>query len=120
VINNDDKREDHPAGRGQSCGGAEDSYLGGLIEDQSTPAPADAACSLVLKDQIYEVLDTLSERESKVVQLRFGLEDRRSRTLEEVGREFGITRERVRQIEAQALRKLRHPNRSLRLREFLD
>jgi RNA polymerase primary sigma factor len=101
-------------------GGAEDSYLGDLIEDQSTPAPADAAYSLVLKDQIYEVLDTLSERESKVVQLRFGLEDGRSRTLEEVGREFGITRERVRQIEAQALRKLRHPNRSLRLREFLD
>lgn len=101
-------------------GGAEDSYLGDLIEDQSTPAPADAASSLVLKDQIYEVLDTLSERESKVVQMRFGLEDGRGRTLEEVGREFGITRERVRQIEAQALRKLRHPNRSLRLREFLE
>ena len=101
-------------------GETEDSYVGDLIEDQSTLAPADAASSLVLKDQIYQVLDTLNERESKVVQMRFGLEDGRSRTLEEVGREFGITRERVRQIEAQALRKLRHPNRSLKLREFLD
>ena len=99
-------------------GEEEDSHLGDFIEDRSAPAPADAASFQLLKEQIQDVLDTLTERESRVLQLRFGLEDGRSRTLEEVGREFGVTRERIRQIEAKALRKLRHPTRSRRLRDF--
>ena len=101
-------------------GEEEDSHLGDFIEDRNAPAPADAASFQLLKEQVAEVLDTLTDRESRVLQLRFGLEDGRSRTLEEVGREFGVTRERIRQIEAKALRKLRHPNRSRKLRDFLE
>ena len=101
-------------------GEEEDSHLGDFIEDRSAPAPSDAASFQLLKEQIQEVLDTLTDREGRVLQLRFGLEDGRSRTLEEVGREFGVTRERIRQIEAKALRKLRHPTRSRRLRDFLE
>jgi RNA polymerase primary sigma factor len=101
-------------------GEEEDSHLGDFIEDRNAPAPADAASFQLLKEQVAEVLDTLTERESRVLQLRFGLEDGRSRTLEEVGREFGVTRERIRQIEAKALRKLRHPTRSRKLRDFLE
>ena len=101
-------------------GEEEDSHLGDFIEDRNAPAPADAASFQLLKEQVEDVLGTLSERESKVLQLRFGLEDGRSRTLEEVGREFGVTRERIRQIEAKALRKLRHPTRSRKLRDFLE
>ncbi len=95
-----------------------DSQLGDLIEDQSTPAPLDAASFQLLKEQINDVLHTLTDRESRVLQLRFGLDDGRNRTLEEVGREFGVTRERIRQIEAKALRKLRHPTRSRRLKDY--
>jgi RNA polymerase primary sigma factor len=101
-------------------GEEEDSHLGDFIEDRSALAPSDAASFQLLKEQIQEVLDTLTDRESRVLQLRFGLEDGRSRTLEEVGREFGVTRERIRQIEAKALRKLRHPTRSRKLRDFLE
>ena len=101
-------------------GEEEDSHLGDFIEDRSAPAPADAASFQLLKEQIQEVLDTLTDRESRVLQLRFGLEDGRSRTLEEVGREFGVTRERIRQIETKALRKLRHPTRSRKLRDYLE
>ncbi|MSQ05936.1 MAG: RNA polymerase sigma factor RpoD [Dehalococcoidia bacterium] len=101
-------------------GEEEDSHLGDFIEDRNAPAPADAASFQLLKEQVDEVLHTLTERESRVLQLRFGLEDGRSRTLEEVGREFGVTRERIRQIEAKALRKLRHPTRSRKLRDFLE
>ena len=101
-------------------GEEEDSHLGDFIEDRSAPAPADAATSLLLKEQIEEVLHTLTDREHRVLQLRFGLADGRSRTLEEVGREFSVTRERIRQIEAKALRKLRHPSRSKKLRDFLE
>ena len=101
-------------------GEEEDSHLGDFIEDRSAPAPSDAASFQLLKEQIQDVLDTLTDRESRVLQLRFGLEDGRSRTLEEVGREFGVTRERIRQIEAKALRKLRHPTRSRKLRDFLE
>ena len=101
-------------------GEEEDSHLGDFIEDRGAPAPADAASYQLLKEQLQEVLGTLTDRESRVLQLRFGLEDGRSRTLEEVGREFGVTRERIRQIEAKALRKLRHPTRSKKLRDFLE
>ena len=101
-------------------GEEEDSHLGDFIEDRSATPPADAASFQLLKEQIQEVLDTLSDRESRVLQLRFGLEDGRSRTLEEVGREFGVTRERIRQIEAKALRKLRHPTHSRKLRDYLE
>ncbi|MBM3956707.1 MAG: RNA polymerase sigma factor RpoD [Gemmatimonadetes bacterium] len=101
-------------------GEEEDSHLGDFIEDRNTLAPAEAATHHLLKEQMEEVLSTLSLRERKVLQLRFGLEDGRSRTLEEVGREFGVTRERIRQIEAKALRKLRHPTRSRKLRDFLE
>ncbi|MDP3062673.1 MAG: RNA polymerase sigma factor RpoD [Chloroflexota bacterium] len=101
-------------------GEEEDSHLGDFIEDRSAPAPADAASYQLLKEQIESVLETLTLRERRVLQLRFGLEDGRSRTLEEVGREFGVTRERIRQIEAKALRKLRHPTRSRKLRDFLE
>ena len=101
-------------------GEEEDSHLGDFIEDRNAPAPADAASFQLLKEQVSEVLGTLTDRESRVLQLRFGLEDGRSRTLEEVGREFGVTRERIRQIEAKALRKLRHPTRSRKLRDFLE
>ena len=101
-------------------GEEEDSHLGDFIEDRGAMAPAEAASYQLLKEQIDDVLDSLNEREKRVLQLRFGLEDGRSRTLEEVGREFGVTRERIRQIEAKALRKLRHPSRSKRLRDFLE
>ena len=101
-------------------GEEENSHLGDFIEDRSSPAPADAASFHLLKEQIQEVLDTLTDRESRVLQLRFGLEDGRSRTLEEVGREFGVTRERIRQIETKALRKMRHPTRSRKLRDYLE
>ncbi len=101
-------------------GEEDDSHLGDFIEDRSALAPADAASHQLLKEQVSEVLDTLNGRERRVLQLRFGLEDGRSRTLEEVGREFGVTRERIRQIEAKALRKLRHPTRSKKLRDFLE
>lgn len=101
-------------------GEEEDSHLGDFIEDQDAPAPAEAASFRLLKEQLEEVLDTLTSREEKVLRLRFGLEDGRQRTLEEVGQVFGVTRERIRQIEAKALRKLRHPSRSKKLKDFLD
>ena len=101
-------------------GEEEDSHLGDFIEDQEAPAPADAASFLLLKEQLEEVLGTLTPREMKVLRLRFGLDDGRARTLEEVGQSFGVTRERIRQIEAKALRKLRHPSRSKKLKDFLD
>lgn len=101
-------------------GEEEDSHLGDFIEDQDAPAPADAASFTLLREQLEEVLETLTVREKRVLELRFGLEDGRSRTLEEVGQHFGVTRERIRQIEAKALRKLRHPSRSKRLKDFLE
>ncbi len=101
-------------------GEEEDSHLGDFIPDDDAPAPADAASHTMLREQLIEVLDTLTPREEKVLRLRFGLEDGRSRTLEEVGKEFNVTRERIRQIEAKALRKLRHPSRSKKLKDFLD
>ena len=101
-------------------GEEEDSHLGDFIKDDNVPVPADAAAFTLLKEQLEEVLGTLTEREQKVLTLRFGLEDGRARTLEEVGKEFNVTRERIRQIEAKALRKLRHPSRSRKLKDFLD
>ena len=101
-------------------GEEEDSHLGDFIPDEDALAPAEAAAYSLLKDQIEEVLESLNEREQKVLKLRFGLEDGRARTLEEVGKEFDVTRERIRQIEAKALRKLRHPSRSKKLRDYLD
>jgi RNA polymerase primary sigma factor len=97
-----------------------DSHLGDFIEDQTSPAPSDAASYQLMKEQLNDVLYTLSDREARVLQLRFGLEDGRSRTLEEVGAAFGVTRERIRQIEAKAIRKLRHPMNSRKLRDFLE
>ncbi len=101
-------------------GEEEDSHLGDFIEDQEAPSPVDAASFSLLREQLEEVLETLTPREKKVLRLRFGLEDGRARTLEEVGQTFGVTRERIRQIEAKALRKLRHPSRSKKLKDFLD
>lgn len=101
-------------------GEEEDSHLGDFIPDEDVPAPAEAAAFSMLKEQLIEVLDTLTEREQKVLKLRFGLEDGRARTLEEVGKEFDVTRERIRQIEAKALRKLRHPSRSKKLKDYLE
>ena len=101
-------------------GEEEDSHLGDFLPDDHLPMPADAASYSMLRDQLYEVLETLSDREQKVIRLRFGLDDGRQRTLEEVGKEFEVTRERIRQIEAKALRKLRHPSRSRKLRDYLE
>lgn len=101
-------------------GEEEDSHLGDFIEDQESPAPAEAAAFSLLKDQLREVLGSLTDREQKVLRLRFGLDDGRARTLEQVGKQFDVTRERIRQIEAKALRKLKHPSRSKELKDFLD
>lgn len=101
-------------------GEEEDSHLGDFIQDENVPVPAEAAAFTLLKEQLVEVLGTLTEREQKVLRLRFGLDDGRARTLEEVGKEFKVTRERIRQIEAKALRKLRHPSRSRKLRDYLE
>ena len=101
-------------------GEEEDSHLGDFIQDDNVPVPADAAAFTLLREQLKEVLGTLTEREQKVLRLRFGLDDGRARTLEEVGKEFNVTRERIRQIEAKALRKLRHPSRSRKLKDYLD
>ena len=101
-------------------GEEEDSHLGDFIPDDDIPVPAEAAAFTLLKEQLIEVLDTLTEREQKVLRLRFGLDDGRARTLEEVGKEFSVTRERIRQIEAKALRKLRHPSRSKKLKDYLE
>ena len=103
-----------------TIGEEEDSHLGDFLEDHTALAPAEAASHQLLKEQVEDVLDSLTERERKVLQLRFGLDDGRSRTLEEVGKEFHVTRERIRQIEAKALRKLRHPSRSRKLKDYLD
>ena len=101
-------------------GEEDDSHLGDFIQDDNIPVPAEAAAYVMLKEQLSEVLLTLNEREQKVLKLRFGLDDGRSRTLEEVGKEFDVTRERIRQIEAKAIRKLRHPSRSKKLKDYLD
>ena len=101
-------------------GEEEDSHLGDFIQDDNVPVPAEQAAFTLLKEQLHEVLGTLTEREQKVLRLRFGLDDGRARTLEEVGKEFNVTRERIRQIEAKALRKLRHPSRSRKLKDYLD
>ncbi len=101
-------------------GEEEDSHLGDFLPDDDVPAPSEAAASMILKEQLVDVLGTLTDREQKVLRLRFGLDDGRARTLEEVGKEFSVTRERIRQIEAKALRKLRHPSRSRKLKEFLE
>jgi RNA polymerase primary sigma factor len=101
-------------------GEEEDSHLGDFIEDRNALPPVDAASKQLLKEQIDDVLSHLTPRERRVIQLRFGLEDGRSRTLEEVGQEFNVTRERIRQIEAKALRKLRHPSRSRKLKDYLE
>lgn len=101
-------------------GEEEDSHLGDFIQDDNVPVPADAAAFTLLKEQLVDVLDTLTDREQKVLRLRFGLDDGRARTLEEVGKEFNVTRERIRQIEAKALRKLRHPSRSRKLKDYLE
>jgi RNA polymerase primary sigma factor len=101
-------------------GEEEDSHLGDFIQDDNVPVPSDAAAFTLLKEQLVDVLETLTDREQKVLRLRFGLDDGRARTLEEVGKEFNVTRERIRQIEAKALRKLRHPSRSRKLKDYLD
>jgi len=101
-------------------GEEEDSHLGDFIQDEVVQAPSDAATFALLKDQLSSVLHTLTDREQKVLRLRFGLDDGRARTLEEVGKEFEVTRERIRQIEAKALRKLRHPSRSKKLKDYLE
>ena len=100
-------------------GEEEDSHLGDFIPDDEAPAPSEAASYALLKEQLMDVLSTLTDREEKVLRLRFGLDDGRARTLEEVGKEFDVTRERIRQIEAKALRKLRHPSRSKKLKDYL-
>ena len=101
-------------------GEEDDSHLGDFIQDEDSPAPQDSAAYTLLKEQLEEVMNTLTPREAKVLKLRFGLEDGRARTLEEVGREFQVTRERIRQIEAKALRKLRHPSRSKKLKDYMN
>lgn len=114
------KISQEPVSMETPIGEEEDSHLGDFIEDDNVPAPAEAAAFTLLKEQLDEVLSTLTDREQKVLRLRFGLEDGRARTLEEVGKEFKVTRERIRQIEAKALRKLRHPSRSRKLKDFLE
>jgi RNA polymerase primary sigma factor len=114
------KISQEPVSLEMPIGEEEDSNLGDFIEDNKILAPADAASRQMLKEQMDDVLGTLSDRERQVLAMRFGLEDGRSRTLEEVGREFGVTRERIRQIEAKALRKLRHPSRSKKLKDYLE
>ena len=114
------KISQEPVSMETPIGEEEDSHLGDFIEDDNVPAPAEAAAFTLLKEQLDEVLSTLTDREQKVLRLRFGLEDGRARTLEEVGKEFKVTRERIRQIEAKALRKLRHPSRSRKLRDYLE
>ncbi len=110
----------HPVSLEAPVGQDGDAFLGDFIEDEAMPAPLDLASQLLLKSQIGDALERLTDRERRIIQLRFGLEDGRFRTLEEVGREFGVTRERIRQIEAKALRKLRHPSRAKKLKDFLD
>ena len=114
------KISQEPVSMETPIGEEEDSHLGDFIEDDKVPVPSDAAAFTLLKEQLVEVLGTLTEREQKVLRLRFGLDDGRARTLEEVGKEFNVTRERIRQIEAKALRKLRHPSRSRKLKDYLD
>lgn len=114
------KISQEPVSLETQIGEEEDSHLGDFIQDDNVPVPAEAAAQTLLKEQLDEVLDTLTEREQKVLRLRFGMNDGRARTLEEVGKEFDVTRERIRQIEAKALRKLRHPSRSRKLRDYLD
>ena len=114
------KISQEPVSLETAIGEEEDSHLGDFIKDDNVPVPADAAAFTLLKEQLEEVLGTLTEREQKVLTLRFGLEDGRARTLEEVGKEFNVTRERIRQIEAKALRKLRHPSRSRKLKDYLE
>ena len=114
------KISQEPVSMETPIGEEEDSHLGDFIEDDNVPAPAEAAAFTLLKEQLDEVLSTLTDREQKVLRLRFGLEDGKARTLEEVGKEFKVTRERIRQIEAKALRKLRHPSRSRKLKDYLD
>ncbi|MDY2912038.1 MAG: RNA polymerase sigma factor RpoD [Agathobacter sp.] len=114
------KMSQEPVSLETPIGEEEDSHLGDFIKDDNVPVPADAAAFTLLKEQLEEVLGTLTEREQKVLTLRFGLEDGRARTLEEVGKEFNVTRERIRQIEAKALRKLRHPSRSRKLKDYLE
>lgn len=114
------KISQEPVSLDTPIGEEEDSHLGDFIQDDNVPVPADAAAFTLLKEQLEEVLGTLTEREQKVLTLRFGLEDGRARTLEEVGKEFNVTRERIRQIEAKALRKLRHPSRSRKLKDYLE
>ena len=114
------KASQEPVSLETPIGEEEDSHLGDFIEDQTAVAPSEAASNQLLKEQVEDVLDSLTYRERRVLQLRFGLDDGQSRTLEEVGREFGVTRERIRQIEAKALRKLRHPSRSRKLKDYLE
>jgi RNA polymerase primary sigma factor len=114
------KVSQEPVSLEMPVGEEDDSHLGDFLPDEAALAPADAASNQMLKEQVMDVLNSLTTRERKVLELRFGLEDGRSRTLEEVGREFRVTRERVRQIEAKALRKLRHPSRSKKLKDYLD
>ena len=114
------KISEEPVSLETPIGEEEDSHLGDFIQDDNVPVPADAAAFTLLKEQLVEVLGTLTEREQKVLRLRFGLDDGRARTLEEVGKEFNVTRERIRQIEAKALRKLRHPSRSRKLKDYLE
>jgi RNA polymerase primary sigma factor len=114
------KVSQEPVSLDKPLGEEEDSRLGDFIEDSGAVAPAEAATQQMLKEQVEAVLDSLTGRERRVLQLRFGLEDGRARTLEEVGKEFNVTRERIRQIEAKALRKLRHPSRSRKLKDYLE
>ena len=114
------KISQEPVSLESPVGEEEDSHLGDFIRDDNVPVPAEAAAFALLREQLGEVMDTLTSRERKVLSLRFGLEDGRARTLEEVGKEFEVTRERIRQIEAKALRKLRHPSRSRKLKDFLE